>query len=130
MAPKGSKKDLSVEHEAWIAHKYGGKRSKSSGASDTEKGDVRLETESTLIECKGKFGERTGQKPVRSNLVKQMEKIADEAYAESKEPAIALRFWMPESPLAIGGYVDFTVRLTRDDAERRPVEVYSGGYRS
>lgn len=119
MAPRGSKKSLSVEHEEWVARRYDGKRSKSSGAADTDKGDVRIESQDTLFECKGKFGERTGQKPVRSTLVSQMEKIADEAYTEGKDPAIALRFWMPDSPLAIGGYVDLAVRLLRDDADYR-----------
>lgn len=114
MATRGSKKQLSIEHEEFVARKYKGKRSNSSGAADTDQGDVR--TDSMLFECKGKFGIRTGQKPVRSTLVTQMEKVADEAWGEGKEPALALRFYMPESPLSDNqGFVDFSVRLLRDD---------------
>lgn len=120
MAPRGSKKALSVEQEEFVAKRYGGKRSKSSGGADHDQGDVRVSSDSTLIECKGQFGERTGSKPVRSTLVSQMEKVADEAWSESKEPAIALRYYMPESPLADNyGYVDFMVRLLEDDVAIR-----------
>ncbi len=117
MAERGSKKALSVEHEEFVARQYKGKRSVSSGGAGHDQGDVRLTD--TLMECKGKFGERTGAKPVRSTLVTQMEKIWDEAASESREPAIALRFYIPESPLAVDGYVDLSVRLLRDDASLR-----------
>lgn len=113
MATQGSKKQLSEEHENRIATFYGGKRSASSGAAVTDQGDVR--TPSLLIECKGQFGERTGQKPVRSTLLTQMEKITDEAYAEGKTPAIALRYYVPDSPLADNyGYVDLMVKFLED----------------
>ena len=119
MAPRGSKKALSVEQEEYVAAQYGGKRSRSSGASDTDKGDVKLDDGLTMFECKGKFGERTGEKPVSSTLLKEFEKLADEAYANSREPAMALRFYKPDSPLAnYQGYVDLTVRLLEDDVER------------
>lgn len=117
MAPRGSKKALSVEHENFVAKKYSGKRSNSSGAAAHDQGDVRVYNHDILIECKGQFGERTGSKPVRSTLIRQMEKIADEAWSEGKDPAVALRFYLPESPLANNeGYVDFIVRLLADDA--------------
>jgi hypothetical protein len=80
MASRGSKKALSKEHEEFIARRYAGRRSPSSGASPTDLGDVRVERE-TLIECKGKFGERIGDKPVRSTLLRQFEKVSDEAWA-------------------------------------------------
>lgn len=114
MAPRGSKKQLAVEQEDYVARKYGGRRSASSGAQIHDQGDVR--TEHNLFECKGQFGERTGQKPVRSVLVSQFEKIADEAYAESRIPGVALRFYLPNSPLANPyGFVDLLVRLMDDD---------------
>lgn len=117
MAKRGSTKALSVEHEEFVAGLYSGKRSKSSGAADHDQGDVRGYED--LIECKGRFGERASETPVRSTLVKQMEKIADEAWSEAKDPAIALRFYMPDSPLSDGkGYVDLIVRLAHDDASR------------
>lgn len=119
MARKGTKKALSVEQEEFVAQKYGAVRSKSSGAADTDAGDVRSVYHDTLFECKGKFGERCGETPVRSTLVKDFEKIWDEAHAEGREPAMALRFYMPESPLANSdGWVDFTVRLLEDDAHK------------
>lgn len=123
MAPRGSKKDLSVKHEEFVAGQYQGRRSPSSGAADHDQGDVRVEDgENTLFECKGRFGIRTGAKEARSTLVTQMEKVADEAFAEGRDPALALRFYMPASPLASNeGYVDLTVRLLRDDADRHSI---------
>ena len=119
MAKRGSKKALSVEHEEYVAKQYHGTRSRSSGAADHDQGDVRGWDD--LIECKGRFGERVAGTTVRvrSTLVTQMEKIADEAWAESKNPVLALRFYMPDSPLADGkGYVDLVVRPLHDDVAR------------
>ena len=111
------RKKLSREHESFVAKWYGGKRSPSSGASDTDKGDVRTST--MLIECKGKFGQRIGQKPVKSTLLGHMEKAADEAWSEGKDPAVALRFYKPESTLAdTNGYVDLIVlRMTDHEVQ-------------
>ena len=53
-----------------------------------------------------------------------MEKMADEAYAEGKDPALALRYFCPDSPLAsYDGWVDLTVRLTEQDGKR---EIFYG----
>lgn len=118
MAPRGSTKARSVEQEEFVANRYGGKRSNSSGAAAHDQGDVRVLANDLLIECKGQFGTLTGTKPARSTLVKQMEKIADEAMSESRTPAIALRYYMPDSPLANNyGYVDLVVKLLEDDAD-------------
>lgn len=117
MAKRGTAKRLSVEHEEWIAKKYGGIRSKSSGASVTDLGDVRVEDEETLFECKGKWGELVDAKPIRSTLVSQFEKIYDEAAQGGKAAAMALRFYMPGCSLANrDGFVDLTIRLTSEDA--------------
>lgn len=119
MGKQARAKALSIQHEEFVAYEYAGSRSNSSGGAAHDQGDVRIKDTHTLFECKGKFGERLDAKPVRSTLVKQMEKVADEAWAESRDPAIALRFYMPDSSLADGqGYVDFAVRLLRDDAAR------------
>lgn len=119
MAPKGSKKELSVRHEQAVADWYSGKRSNSSGGAVTDEGDVRVSADNTLFECKARFGLLLGAVPVKSTLIKHFEKIADEAYSINREPALALRFYCPESFLADpDGWVDLSVRLLEDDAER------------
>jgi hypothetical protein len=109
------KKKLSREHEEFVANAYGGKRSRSSGASDSDKGDVR--TDDTLFECKLTGGPGETSKIRRSTILKEMEKIADEAWAEGRSPALCLRYFAPDSPFAskVTGWVDFTVRLMGDD---------------
>lgn len=109
-----TKKELSKQHEEAIATLYNGKRSRSSGAAVSDKADVRTKTE--MIECKmsGEPGS-----PKRTSLLSVMEKAADEAWSEEKEPVVCLRLWNWESPLADpDGWVDFTVRLTTDDIGR------------
>lgn len=119
MAQVGTKKELSVRHENHVASAYGGRRSPSSGGSPVDKGDVKVIDDNTLFECKAKFGMLVGSTPVKSTLVKQMEKIADEAWESLKEPALALRFYCPESYLADwNGWVDLVVRRLSDDVER------------
>lgn len=115
MAKRGSSKDLSVRHEEAIAAAYAGKRSASSGAADHDQGDVR--TPAYLIECKLTGGPA---KPLARTptLVQHMEKVADEAWSEGKDPMVCLRYYLPDSPLANStGWVDFTVRLTKDDCD-------------
>lgn len=112
-----TKKELSKQHEEFIAHVYGGVRSKSSGASDTDKGDVRAATSNTLFECK--MTGAPGSDSKYTTLIRQMEKAHDESWAEGKEAAVCLRFFCPDSPLSnVDGWVDFTVRLTADDCVR------------
>lgn len=116
MAKPGSNKDRSIKQEEYVAHVYGGERNKRSGAGDREKGDVKLHTEDTVFECK-----TTGEpgRPAKSTIVKWMEKVMDEAYERGKEPALALQYFMPDSPLANrDGWVNLTVRLLEDDASR------------
>lgn len=106
-------KKLSREHENYVALRVAGRRSPSSGASNTDKGDVSTDTH--MYECKGKFGDLAGLKPVRSTLVTQFEKIADEAWASDKDPVMALRFYMPDSSLADNkGFVDLLVTRLDD----------------
>lgn len=100
-----------------MAKLYNGTVSPSSGAADADQGDVRTETE--LIECKltGSF-----LKPAKSISVKleDLEKIADEAWSEGRDPVMALCIYNPDSVLADGnGYVDLTLRLTKDDVRGR-----------
>lgn len=110
-------KELSRQHEELIARMYGGKRSRSSGASAVDKGDVRSQTDETIFECK--LTGAPGGDSKRTTLMKVMEKTADEAWAEGKQPAVCLRLFCPESPLSNQeGWVDMTVRLTADDCVR------------
>lgn len=120
MAKTGTKHELAVRHEKTVAKAYPrGKRSSTSGASPVDKGDVKVVADNTLFECKGRFGELAGKVPVRATLVTQMEKIANEAWESLKDPAIALRFYMPNSFLADeDGWVDLVVRRMDDDAVR------------
>lgn len=110
-----TKKELSRQHEEFIAKVYSGIRSRSSGAAVSDKGDVRADNQ--MIECK-MTGEPGGIAK-RSSLLSVMEKAADEAWSENKEPVVCLRLWNPISPLAnVEGWVDLTVRLTSDDCEQ------------
>lgn len=108
-AARDSKKGISKRHELWVANIFDGKRSASSGASMTDKGDVRTQTH--LIECKV----TEGRIPT---MVKQFEKIAQEAYEDNLDPMLCLRFFYPESKLANkNGWVDLTVMRSEDVAE-------------
>lgn len=116
MARPGSTKWLSLRQESRVARLYDGQRSPSSGAAVTDQGDVR--TERDLFECKHRG---TFDKPAASISLKlaDFEKIADEAWSESRAPAMVLSIYAPDSLLAnADGEVDFTVRLSTDDAIR------------
>lgn len=113
MARRGTSKRLSVDHEEAIARAYGGKRSPSSGGAAHDYGDVRCPEQ--LIECKATMQE------AKPKILKEFEKIAAEAYAEGREPALALRYHAPDSILAdTDGWVDLIVRTVGDDKEREP----------
>lgn len=107
-----------------MAALYEGVRSESSGAADNDQGDVRTVTQ--LIECKytGSLERDNryitqGKEPPRSKLLKDMEKLALEAWSEGRETVLAYREWAPESKLAgSDGWVDFTVRLQHEDVDR------------
>lgn len=119
MAKRGSNKRLSVDQEETIAHIYGGVRSPSSGGAAHDYGDVRCYDEygrpSLLIECKVTMQEK------RPKILKEFEKIASEAWAEGREPALALRYFAPESILAdTDGWVDLIVRRVADDHPFKP----------
>lgn len=116
MAKRGTSKWFSQLHEEFIARVYGGRSSPSSGGVVTDLGDVR--TSDCLYECKhtGTFS-----KPAKSISLKldHLEKIADEARAEGRSPAMCLRLYAPDSILSdYDGFVDITARLTADDLRR------------
>jgi len=118
MARKGTNKARSVEHEEFIARCYQGRRSPSSGAADHDEGDVKVgnaKVGGILFECK-----TTGdsEKPAKATIVTRMEKVAEEAWAAGYEPALALRFYKPDSRLANDkGFIDLVVRRVADDSE-------------
>lgn len=117
MAKRGTSKRKSVDQEEWIARLYSGTRSPSSGAADTDQGDVR--TAHSLIECKvtGEPGKEL--KPQLPRFVRWLEKVALEAWSEGREPALALRYFDPDSSLAnLDGWVDVVVRTAAEDSVR------------
>lgn len=122
MAKRGSTKALSVAHEDAVAATYNGKRSPSSGGSNSDQGDVRAP--GYLIECKlsggpGRFcrkHETYDCECKRPTLARQFEKIAVEAYSEGRIPKVALRYYDPSSILSDrSGWVDLIVNLMSDD---------------
>lgn len=119
MARKGSTKELSQQHERHIARLLNGKASPSSGAADHDAGDVR--TESLLIECKMTG---TPAKPPKRlpRFIQQLEKAAYEAWSEGRDPALALRFFAPDSKLSHGSnWVDVIVLPASVLADREKV---------
>ena len=103
-----------------MAVHYEGVRSRSSGGADNDQGDVRTTTD--LIECKYTGG--PGEPIKRPKLLKDMEKVALEAWQEGRNPVVSLRFYDPNSPLSGNdGYIDMTVRLMHDDVHRTRVYV-------
>lgn len=126
MAKRGSIKRFSTDQEKFVARQYRGTVSPSSGAADNDGGDVRAEHD--LIECKmtgtpGKICTKheTPDCPTctRTPFIRTFEKIAEEAYLEGKSPVIAQRFWCPDSPLSVNGWIDVSIRLLAEDAELR-----------
>jgi hypothetical protein len=64
----------------------------------------------------------------KPKVLKEFEKIAVEAYAEGREPALALRYFAPDSALAnVDGWVDLMVRSVGDDRAREEQYVYAMG---
>jgi hypothetical protein len=114
VAKRGTSKRKSVEQENFIAAQYNGRRSASSGAAETDQGDVR--TPDQLIECKcmGNPGEPTK----RPGFAKDLEKVTEEAWQEGRVPALAIRWYDPDSILADrAGWCDVIVRRVADDCD-------------
>lgn len=116
MAARGTSKGRSVKQEDHIALVYNGRRSPSSGAADTDAGDVRTSTH--LIECKekGEPGKHVTGYRIKLTGKDGFDKIFDEAVAEGRVPAMAIRLFAPGFPFTDReGYVDLMVRLVTDD---------------
>jgi len=116
MANRGTVKQLSVQHEEFVARAYGGKRSASSGGAVHDRGDVRTPTHLLECKCTGTY-----DKPAKSVSIKvsDLEKLADEAWSEGKQFALVVRIYNPESVLADkSGFIDLAVRPLAEDVER------------
>lgn len=113
MAKRGTVKALSVEHEDFIAYLFGGKRSRSSGAAPGDPGDVRADP--WLVECKMTGNPSAVSK--KSRLVRDFEKVAQEAAQKGVDPMVALRYYDPDSPIANNeGWCDLVVMRAQDAA--------------
>lgn len=114
MAKRGTVKRQSTDHEDYVADQYQGRRSPSSGASVVDKGDVSTGTH--LIECKSS-GSTAHPLKRTPTLVQHMEKASVEAWESSKEPIVALRYYLPDSPISSPtGFVDLAVHILEEDA--------------
>jgi hypothetical protein len=108
-----TKRERSIDHETKVAKKYGGIRSKTSGAHIKDHFDVRCPYD--LIECKT-TGEPGNEKT--SRIVKLLEAQIDSAYEVGCRGSLNLRYFQPRSPNSDpDGYIYITVRLTKDDVE-------------
>lgn len=115
MALKGTNKRRSVDQENRIADLYDGQRSRSSGAADTDSGDVV--TPSELIECKTTGGP-SEKKISEPKFLKELAKVAEEATERGRTGVICLRYYLPDSYLSNReGWVEVTVRKSVDDAD-------------
>jgi hypothetical protein len=112
MAKRGTVKHKSVEQENFVAAHYGGRRSASSGAADTDSGDVVTET--ALVECKVMGNP---EEPIkRPGFAKDFEKITEEAWQRGKVPKLAIRWYDPNSLLSDrDGWCDVVVYRLADD---------------
>lgn len=116
MAKRGTVKRKSVEQEEFIAAHYGGRRSPSSGASDTDSGDVVTDTH--LFECKVTGNpEEPLKRPINAKLNDEFIKVTEEAWQRGKAPAMALRWYEPDHILADRtGWVDIVLKRVVDDS--------------
>lgn len=113
---RGTSKQKSLDQENYVAKALDGRRSPSSGAADTDAGDVR--TPFTLIECKctGVPGHvKQPKHPSFNQMIAWLEKVSEEAWEEGKDPALAYRFYNPSSRFAkTSGWVDILIRPLDD----------------
>jgi hypothetical protein len=116
VAKRGTVKRKSVEQEDYVAAHYGGRRSASSGAADTDSGDVVAGD--WLFECKVTGEpEEPLKRPINSKLNDELTKITEEAWQRGKSPAMALRWYEPEHILADRyGWVDIVLKRLVDDS--------------
>lgn len=105
--PKLTNKQMSIEHENFIALAMNGKRERASGASITAPGDVI--TDDYLIECK------VSESGTVSISAKAIAKIREEAATRGRRPMVALRLRDPYG----NRHIDVVVKLLDDELEDR-----------
>jgi len=113
--PKLTPKQMSIEHEDYIAAVFDGKRERASGASITAPGDVFVPEKYSdykmplLIECK------VSESGTVSISRKAIEKIREEAATRGARPMVALRLRDPYN----GRHIDVIMKLIEDEVEDR-----------
>jgi len=112
---KLTNKQMSVEHEDYIAVVFDGERERASGASITSPGDVFVSERYSdygvplLIECK------VSESGTVSISAKAIAKIREEAAMRGCRPMIALRLRDPYG----GKHIDIIAKLLEDEVEDR-----------
>lgn len=125
MAKRGSPQWFGEEAEARCANAYGAVVDPASGAAIITKGDskqrlgTRRHLRDQLFESKHRGSVEKPARGIRLDL-DWLEKLADAAWAENREPVLHLSIYAPNSPLSDwqSGCVDLTVRLLKDDVSR------------
>jgi Holliday junction resolvase len=101
---------MAQKHENYIAKMYGGRRSPSSGASWSDRGDVRITIRDDFAftaECK------TTEKKSYSIKLDTWNKIVEEAQEQNRRPCMFIRF-EDESGKQLA---DLVLRSIHDDLE-------------
>jgi Holliday junction resolvase len=113
--PKLTNKQMSREHEDFIAVVFDGDRERASGASITAPGDVFVTEKRSdygvplLFECK------VSESGTVSISYKAIQKILEEAATRGARPMVALRLRDPYN----GKHVDVIMKLLPDELEDR-----------
>lgn len=103
-----TKTAMAQRHEGYIARMYGGRRSPSSGASWSDRGDVRL----SIKDCEFTAECKTTETKSYSLKRDTWNKIVEEAQEQNRRPCMFIRF-----QLESGDSIDLVVRSIHDDLE-------------
>ena len=112
--PKLSNKQMSVEHENFIAETFGGKRERASGASITAPGDVFVAVRSSPYEEPILFECKVSESGGVSISAAGIQKIREEAATRGARPMVALRL---RNPYDKSKHIDVIVKLLDDELE-------------
>jgi hypothetical protein len=126
MARRGTSKRKSRDQEDFVAGCYDGVVSPSSGAADTDQGDVRSPV--SLIECKAMGEEGKEDRPSLNQILTWLSEITYQAWEEGRDPVLCLRIWAENHPLSRHGVLDLAITHVtpagdRDQAWARELHV-------